>query len=255
MFRPRIIPTLLLSGRGIVKTVQFRHPRYLGDPINTVRIFSSKGADELLLLDIRATLENTRPPASLVSQISDESFMPLAVGGGVREVEDVRALLNAGAEKVVINTRAIESPGLVREAADLFGSQSVVGSIDASNEGGHGYRVFTHAGSRKTKRDPVEVARELEAAGAGEIMITSIERDGTMEGYDLDLIQRITSAVSVPVIASGGAGSLDHFRQAIQKANASAVAAGSFFVYHGKRRAVLISYPTRREVETALGDL
>lgn len=254
MFRPRVIPALLLSGRGLVKTVTFDHPRYVGDPINAARIFNSKGADELLLLDIRATLEQRGPPVGLIRQISDETFMPLAVGGGIRSVDDVRALLNAGAEKVVINTRAIENPGLIRDVADQFGSQSVIGSIDARRGRDGGYRVFTHHGSRRRKEDPVEVAGELEAMGVGEIMITSIDRDGTMEGFDLRLVRSVADAVSVPVIASGGAGSLDDLRKAIQEANASAVAAGSLFVYHGARRAVLISYPSRTEIESLLGE-
>lgn len=252
MFRPRIIPCLLLKDRGFVKTVNFQSPRYVGDPVNAVRILSSKGADEIIILDITATATGRRPPIPLLSQISDETAMPLGIGGGVRTTTEVRELLNSGAEKVIINTHAVEDPRILQEASEIFGSQSIVGSIDAKREASGKYRVYTRAGTKATEWDPVALAKQMEAAGAGEIMVTSIDKDGTMAGYDMQLTRSVADAVGVPVIAAGGAGSLRDMAQIIREGHASAAAAGSLFVFHGRRRAVLISYPTSEEVTEAL---
>lgn len=253
MLDTRIFPTLLLQGPGLVKTMKFKKPRYIGDPLNAARIFSAREADEALLLDITAGAEGRGPDAALVTRISDECFMPLTVGGGIRTLDMARELFNAGAEKVAINSAAVTDPDLITAIADEFGSQSVVVSIDAKRKWG-GYEVFTGGGRKRTRHNVVDHARAVESAGAGEILITSIERDGTMEGYDLELTRQVADAVELPVIASGGAGNLGHMRAAVEKGHASAVTAGSFFVFHGRRRAVLISFPEREELETQLFD-
>jgi len=250
--RPRVIPVLLLKGEGLVKGTRFKDYAYLGDPINAVHIFDEKEVDELIFLDITATRENRVPGLEYIAGIADECYMPFAVGGGIRNVEQIRALLHAGAEKVSINSAAVEQPDLITEAANLFGSQSVVVSIDVKKGRENSYHVYTHAGTKKTQLDPVQWAIRAAELGAGEILLTSIDHDGTMNGYDLNLVQKVSQAVTVPVIACGGAGRVEHFAE-VMRHGASAVAAGSMFVFHGKRRAVLISYPTEMELQTAIG--
>lgn len=259
MLHARVIPCLLMQGDGLVKTIQFKNPTYVGDPINAVRIFNKTEADELVFLDIMASRKkgifaprgSGKPRVDLIGKLSDECFMPLAYGGGIRTVEEVRDLLGTGVEKVVINTCAVEDPSFIKKASDVFGCQSIVVSIDALRHGDGQYEVYTHGGAKPAGIDPVAHAKHMESVGAGEIFINSIDRDGTMQGYDLTLVRSVADAVGIPVIACGGAGSLDHFTQAVH-AGASAVAAGSFFVFHGRRRAVLINYPTRSEIEHVL---
>ena len=248
MYRPRIIPCLLLQNKGLVKTIRFSTPTYVGDPINAVKIFNDSQADELVFLDIDASKEGRVVPIDLVEKIGDEAFMPYAVGGGIRDISDVRAILKAGAEKVVINSAAIETPELIARAADIFGSQSIIVSIDARQSHDGTYQVYTHGGMKATGRNPVEIAQQMERYGAGEIMINSIDRDGTGEGYDIVLINSITREVQIPVIAIGGARSLEDFAMAVREGGASAVAAGSMFVFIGRKRAVLINYPDRDTV-------
>ncbi len=252
MILPRVIPALLLQGQGLVKTIKFKDPTYLGDPINIVRIFNDKEVDELVFLDITATT-NQRPPAfDVLANITSECFMPLGYGGGIRSMEDVRRLLGIGIEKVILNTAAVENPSLVRSAADYAGSSSVVISIDVRKNLFGKYEVYTRSGSRKTGLEPVRHAMEMERLGAGELLINSIDRDGTMQGYDLDLIRRISDAVSIPVVACGGAGKLQDLADAIKMGGASAAAAGSFFVFQGPLRGVLISYPSQDELKQIL---
>lgn len=248
MLSARIIPCLLLKGTGLVKTTQFKKPVYVGDSTNAVRIFNKKEVDELIFLDITATKENRQPPINLISQISDECFMPLAVGGGIRTVQDAKALVNAGAEKVIINSYAVENPKFIQEAAQLMGNQSVVISIDAKKKRNGEYEVMTHAGTKPTGLNPVSWAKKAEQMGAGEIMINSIDQDGTMMGYDLKLIKMVSKAVGIPVIACGGAGKMEDFLKAIDQ-GASAVAAGSYFVFFGARKAVLINFPNETEIK------
>lgn len=236
-----------------MKTVEFNDPRYVGDPINAVRIFNDKMVDELVFLDITATREGREPDLDLLNRIASQAFMPFAYGGGVARLDQVRSILSLGVEKVVFNTMAVENPSLIREAADMAGSSSIVVSIDAKpRRFRRGYRAWTRGGSHDTGMDPVELARSVEDRGAGEIIINAIHRDGRMEGYDLDLIAAVADAVAVPVIALGGAGNLDDLRAAVER-GASAVAAGSMFVFHGPRKAVLITYPDYDRV-TALFD-
>lgn len=249
MIRPRVIPALLLKGQGLVKTVKFKDPKYLGDPINIVRIFNDKEVDEIVLLDIRATPENRGPQFDVLKNITSEAFIPLAYGGGIRTMEDVRSLLSIGIEKLIMNTSSVESPSLIREVADHAGSQAAVVSIDVKQNLLGKYEVFIGGGQMKTGLDPVKHAVEMEKMGAGEILINSIDRDGMMQGYDINLVRQVADAVSIPVVACGGAGNLSHVAEVIKDGHASAAAAGSMFVFQGPLRGVLISYPTPKELK------
>jgi cyclase len=259
ILQTRVIPVLLLLEKGLVKTVQFSNPTYIGDPINAVHIFNDKEVDELIFLDVTPVKRHNSPdvhtpyyiPLDLIRRISEECSMPLAFGGGIKTVEDMKNILATGVEKVVINTSAIKNPDLIRTASETFGSQSIVVAMDVKRWNAHQLEVYSQGGSQPTGIDPVHHARDVVQMGAGEIMVTGIDHDGMMSGYDLDLISLISKAVTVPVIACGGAGTLQHFTEALG-AGASAVAAGSMFVFHGRRRAVLISYPERSDVEQAL---
>lgn len=248
MLKTRVIPSLLLRNGGLVKTRRFRDAVYVGDPINAVKIFNDKEVDELVFLDIEATPAGRGPDFGLLEAIAAEAFMPFGYGGGIRSVEDVRRLLSLGIEKVILNTAAFDTPDLVRACADVAGSSSVVVSIDVSTDLLRRRRVMVAGGSRVAGNDPVGLARKMEQLGAGEILLNSIDRDGTSKGYDLHLVADVSAAVNIPVVALGGAGSLGDMRAAVE-AGASAVAAGSFFVFHGPHRAVLISYPDYRTME------
>jgi imidazole glycerol-phosphate synthase subunit HisF len=248
MFRPRVIPVLLLRNGGLVKTEGFGKQRYIGDPINAVRIFNDLRADELAFLDILATREGRLISLDFVRDVGEEANMPFAVGGGIRSLEDIRNILSAGAEKVVLNSYAAENPDFIAQAADSFGSSTITVCIDVKQKRFGAPRTWTVGGSRATGYAPEEFARLAQDKGAGEIIVQSIQRDGTMEGYDLDLIGRVSQAVTIPVVALGGAGRLEHLRQAYQETHASALAAGSMFVFHGPRRGVLINYPDRSEL-------
>ncbi|CAM5188330.1 Imidazole glycerol phosphate synthase subunit HisF OS=Castellaniella defragrans OX=75697 GN=hisF PE=3 SV=1 [Castellaniella defragrans] len=247
MLRVRVIPTLLLRGQGLVKGVKFSNHRYVGDPVNAVRIFNTKEVDELALFDITATSEGRRPNFDLIGEIAAQAFMPLAYGGGVSSIEDVEQLFRIGVEKVVINSAATDSE-FIRRVSHLAGAQSIVGSIDVRKKMLGGYRVCTRSGAVDTKEDPVSYAKRLEDAGVGELIVCSIDREGTEKGYDLDLVAKVSEAVRVPVVASGGAGSLSDMADAV-RAGASAVAAGSMFVFHGTHKAVLITYPPYDRLE------
>jgi cyclase len=252
MIRPRVIPALLLKGQGLVKTVKFKDPKYLGDPINIVKIFNDKEVDELIFLDITATNEKRRPPFEMLGKITSECFMPLGYGGGIRELDDVKTLLSLGIEKVILNTVAVENPAFVTEVADYAGSQAVVVSMDVKKGFLGKYEVVTHSGKTGAGLDPVRHALEMEKRGAGELFVNSIDRDGTMQGYDLDLVRRVADAVNIPMVACGGAGNIQHLAEAIQQGGASAAAAGSMFVFQGPLRGVLISYPSQEELRRVL---
>ena len=248
MITPRVIPCLLLCGFGLVKTVKFKDPEYIGDPRNAVKIFNEKEVDELVILDIKATTDERPPQFDLVREIVSEAFMPVAYGGGIRSVEDGRTLLQLGVEKLVMSTAAVEDASLVRNAAREFGSQSVVVCMDIKKSFRGRHELYTHGGRKKSKLDPVTFAKRVEEMGAGEIIVNSIDRDGTMAGYDLELIRSVALAVRIPVIALGGAGKLEDFRCAVTEGGASAGAAGSIFIFHGKHKAVLISYPSLDDI-------
>lgn len=238
----RVIPVLLMRNGGLWKGVRFREHKYVGDPMNAVRIFNEKKADEMMLLDIDAHRAGVGPDPELVRKIADESYMPFAIGGGIQSVKQMANLVKAGAEKICISTAAVENPPLIAEAGMVLGRQSVVVSIDFVRDFLGRYRVSTRAGSCITKLDAYDWARRAEDMGAGELMLNDISRDGTGHGYDLDFIKRICGSVGVPVISCGGAGSVDDL-VSICATGASAAAAGSMFVFHGKMRAVLITYP------------
>jgi cyclase len=251
MARIRVIPVLLLAQNGMVKTMRFTCPRYLGDPINAVKILNEKMVDELILLDIEATAR-ARVNFNWVEEIVGEAFMPVAYGGGLNSIEQCAELFKRGVEKVVINTAACESPDLISMVASHFGSQSVVVSIDARSNIWRKTKVYTNGGRKETKFSPTQWARKSEQLGAGEIFLTSIEREGTFGGYDIELLRSVCDAVQVPVIAHGGAGSIRDFEQAIASGGCSAVAAGSMFVFATKGEGMLISYPSESELQEHL---
>lgn len=248
MLRTRIIPTLLLLNESLVKTIKFNKYTYVGDPANTVRIFNELEVDELFFLDISATNENRKPNLKILAEIANECFMPVGYGGGISSLEDAVEIFKIGFEKVSINTSAINSPILISEIAKIYGSQAVVVSIDVKKNIFGKYHVYSKSGKINTKLDPVFWAKEVESLGAGEILITSIDREGTWEGFDLELIKRITDSVSIPVIAHGGAGKVKDIGDAVLKSNASAVALGSLVVYQKKGMGVLINFPDRNEI-------
>lgn len=251
MLRPRIIPCLLIHKGGLVKTVGFEKPKYVGDPLNAVRIFNEKEVDELMVLDIDATRAGREPDYALIRNLAAECRMPLAYGGGVRTVEQFERLVSLGVEKVSISAAAVADPGLVSAAAARVGRQSVVVVIDVRHNGGRD-EVFTHNGTRPTGLEAVEWARRAEAAGAGEIVVNSIDRDGQMKGYDLDLVARVRDAVTVPLTVLGGAGSLADIGALVKRFGLVGAAAGSLFVFKGVYRAVLINYPPRRDKDALL---
>ncbi|WP_080237104.1 AglZ/HisF2 family acetamidino modification protein [Spirosoma rigui] len=247
MFRPRVIPVLLLKNKGLVKSKRFSDYTYIGDPINAVKIFNDLKADELIVMDILATKEGRCIDLDFVRQVGDEANMPFAVGGGIQTIPQIKAIINAGAEKVIINSFAVREPAFIQKAADEFGSSTVVVAIDVKKKFLGKQQVYSVAGTKASGLDPIRWAQQMEANGAGELMVTSIEQDGMMQGYDLPLIRAISMAVQIPVIAAGGAGKLTDFASA-RRAYASAMAAGSLFVYHGPRKAVLVNYPTSDEL-------
>jgi cyclase len=248
MLYPRIIPCLLVKDKGLVKTVNFRNPKYVGDPINAVRIFNEKEVDELIVLDIDATSEKRGPEYSMIEHLAAECRMPLCYGGGVTTSDQVQKIVQLGVEKVAISSAAMETPNLVAEAAKSVGSQSVVVVLDVKKSlNGGKYEVWTHNGSKNTGKCPSELAQQMERLGTGEIVINSIDNDGIMRGYDLVLAEKIRNSVSVPLTVLGGAGSLHDIGRLINKHGAIGAAAGSLFVFKGIYRAVLINYPNREE--------
>ncbi|MEO7659829.1 MAG: AglZ/HisF2 family acetamidino modification protein [Pyrinomonadaceae bacterium] len=248
MFRPRIIPVLLLKDSGLVKTIRFKSHRYIGDPVNAVRIFNDLKADELVFLDIEASKKGRLISLEIVREIGEEARMPITVGGGIRSIEDISAIITAGAERVVINSHAVKDPDFIREASDTFGSTTIVVCIDVKKNFFNGQRTWITGGTRSTKYTATAFAQLMEKNGAGELIIQSIDRDGTMDGYDIELIKSVSTSVSIPVIALGGAGKIEDFQTAYSMGHANGLAAGSFFVYQGKNRGVLINYPDRDEV-------
>jgi cyclase len=246
--RFRIIPVLLLKNGGLYKGVKFKDHKYVGDPINAVKIFNEKEVDELVFLDIDATNNNRQPNLGFLKDIASECFMPLAYGGGINSVDMIREILKAGIEKVIINTAAVKNPQLIADAAEYFGSSTIVASIDVKKFFLGKPQVYINSGQEKTKLNHVEWAKKLESLGVGEIIINSIDQDGTLNGYDFELVKQVASAVSVPVIAAGGGRGLTDFADVCLSFGASAAAAGSSFVFHGKHRAVLITYPSEKDI-------
>jgi cyclase len=248
MKRVRIIPSLLIQKGGLVKSVKFKDHKYVGDPINAVKIFNDKEVDEIVVLDISATKEKRPPNIKQIREIASEAFMPLGYGGGITRLEEIKELISIGIEKVIINSSAYDKPELLSLGAKYVGSQSIVVSIDVKKNIWGKYKVYTHNGSTNTNQDPVTFARQMEEAGVGEILLNSIDRDGTFGGYDLELIASVSNAVNIPVVAIGGASSVEDFTSAV-RAGASAASAGSLFVFQRPHRAVLISYPEQAELK------
>jgi cyclase len=252
MLSNRVIPTLLLQDGGLVKTRKFKNPKYVGDPVNAIRIFNEKEVDELVVLDIQASKHGREPNYALISEIAGECFMPLCYGGGVRTVEMAARIFDCGVEKVCLQTAAFENPGLITQIAKRFGSQAVVLSVDVKRDWLRRKRLYNAKSGLVTSQTWTDFLRIGVEAGAGEVILNSVDHDGELDGYDLEVISQAACMVEVPVIASGGAGKLDDFKAAIA-AGASAVAAGAMFVFHGPHRAVLITYPRYEELEKIVG--
>ncbi len=248
--RPRIIPVLLIDDRDLIKTINFKKPTYLGDPVNALKIFNRKGIDEMAVLDISASKKGIEPDFELLTDMASEAFMPLSYGGGIKTLDQVRKLLAIGYEKVVLNTSLVEDEQLVRDAVALAGSQSVVASIDAKLVKGK-YKCVICDGTKVIDMTPVELAKHAEELGVGEIFLNSIDRDGMMTGYDTKLINEVVEAVSIPVTACGGAGSISDLKDALENGHAHAAAGGSMFVFYGRLKAVLITAPTEEELTAA----
>jgi cyclase len=248
MYRPRIIPVLLLQKKGLVKSVNFKNHRYIGDPINAVRIFNDLKADELVFIDILATKENRTISVDFVKNVGEEANMPFSAGGGIRSLEDIRKIIEAGAEKVILNSIAGENPGFVKEAADAFGSSTITVCIDVKKDFLGKEKVWIKAGSKSLASNPVQYARYMEDRGAGELIIQSIERDGTMDGYDINLIKKVAESVTIPVVSLGGAGKWEHIIELNSLVSLNGLAAGSLFIYHGERNAILVNYPEKESI-------
>lgn len=257
MFRPRIIPVLNLMGKGLVKTVGFnkKKAKYIGDPINAVRIFNDLESDELVFLDITASQEKRTISTQLVKDIGDEAYMPFAVGGGITKPQQAEEIIKSGAEKVVICSAAYTQPHLIKDIATHFGHQSVIVCMDIKKNLFGTYKLMYNGGEKTMLDDIIDFAKRMEEQGAGELMINAIDLDGTMKGYDIGLIQRLSKAVSIPVVACGGAGHLDHIKQVVTQGGAHAAGAGSLFVFHGPRNAVLVNYPDKKELLTLFKEI
>lgn len=250
MLRPRIIPCLLIHKEGLVKTVSFSCPKYVGDPINAVRIFNEKEVDELMVLDIDASVEGREPNYQRISHLANECRMPLCYGGGVKTAEQVEHIVSLGIEKVSLSSAAIDTPEIISEAVRRVGSQSVVVTMDVKKCGLFSKQeVVIHNATRKTGLSPVKFAKEVEALGAGEVVLNSVDRDGTMKGYDIELAEAVRDEINIPMTVMGGAGSKDDIQRLVSQFGVLGAAAGSLFVFKGKYRAVLINYPNREEKE------
>ncbi|MGX5173691.1 AglZ/HisF2 family acetamidino modification protein [Aliikangiella sp. IMCC44653] len=244
MLRPRVIPCLLIQNKGLVKTQQFKDPKYVGDPINAVKIFNEKESDELIVLDIDASKNAVEPDFKTIRRLAAECRMPLCYGGGVKTAEQARKIISLGVEKVAISSAAIAEPKLIQEISNEIGAQSVVVVLDVKKKlFSKKYDVWTHNGTFNTKKNALELVTEFERLGAGEIVINSIDNDGMMTGYDLDFAEKVRDVVSIPITILGGAGKIEDFQSAVRRLGVVGVSAGSFFVFKGPYRAVLISYP------------
>lgn len=249
MLRPRIIPSLLIHDRGLVKTVNFKNPKYVGDPINAVKIFNEKGVDELVIFDIDASVLGKEPDYKLIENLALQSRMPLCYGGGVKTVEQAQKIFGLGIEKIALSSVICQKPNIITEIAEKVGSQSVIAVLDVKKKLLGGYEVYINNGKKATGIDAVKLVKELENLGAGEIIINSIDQDGMMNGYDLNLIDKIREKITIPLTVIGGAGSLGDIQKVIERYKIIGVGAGSLFVFKGKYKAVLINYPSKTEKE------
>lgn len=247
MLKTRVIPSLLIKNSGLVKTVGFKDPKYVGDPINAIKIFNDKEVDELVVIDIEATKRGSID-YSLLSRLNKEAFMPLAYGGGIKNIDDVKKILQLGYEKIIINSAALQNPKFISECAVACGSQSVVICIDSVHSLLGAYHVYDYLTRKKTKLNIEDWAKKVEELGAGEILLYSVNNEGSYSGYDLKLIKQVANSVRIPIVALGGARNVQDLRIAVKEGGASAVAAGSMFVFHGPHKAVLITYPNKKEL-------
>ena len=245
----RIIPTLLLHDESLVKTVQFDKFKYIGDPCNTVRIFNELEVDELLFLDIKASILKIKPNLKILREIANECFMPLSYGGGITTVDDAKKIFDIGFEKISINSSLYNNPTLITKISNIFGNQSVIASIDVKKNFLGKYSVYSHSGNKKKYKDPVEWAKNLEKCGAGEILLTSINNEGMWSGFDIHLVNSICDAVNIPVITHGGAGNISHLNEVFKKTSVSAVALGSMVVFQKKGFGVLINFPEKNKID------
>jgi cyclase len=253
ILQKRIIPSLLLHKGGLYKTERFKKPTYIGDPINAIKIFNEKEVDELIFLDIDASVEKREPYYKLIEDIASECFMPLCYGGGIKNVEQMKRIYSLGVEKISLSSQAVLNPNLIKQASNLFGNQSVIVTVDIKKDLWGNSKVFIYNGVKNTKLDPIEFIKEMELLGAGELVINSCDYDGVMKGYDIDFLKLIKSSVNIPIIALGGAGNLNHIKEVFDTAKVDAVACGSMFVYQGPLKGVLISYPPFQKIQDLLG--
>ena len=249
MLRPRIIVSLLVHNNGLVKTANFKNPKYVGDPINAVKIFNEKAVDELSIFDIDATVQGKEPDYSLIERLASQSRMPLCYGGGVKTVQQAERIFGLGIEKIALSSRIIENPKLITKLAERVGSQSVIAVLDIKKKVFGGYEIYTHNGKKACNLDPIKFAEELQNLGVGEIVINSIDQEGTMKGFDLNLIKKVREKIKIPMTVLGGAGSLNDIKTVIDQHGVIGVAAGSLFVFKGVYKAVLINYPNKPEKE------
>ncbi len=254
MLQTRVIPVLLLKNKGLVKTVKFKNPKYIGDPLNSIRIFNEKEVDELIFLDIDASKNAMEPDYNLIKDFASECFMPVCYGGGISNIEQIKKIFTLGIEKIAINHSSLQNSNLIKQAVKIYGSQSIVVAIDIKKSFMGKYQIYNHVKKKNLKRTFLEYIKNIEDLGAGEIFINNVDLDGTQKGYDINLLKQVVKHTKIPVIACGGAGKLQDFQIIKKEANISAVAAGSFFVFQGKRNAVLITYPKYQELEKLFGE-
>lgn len=254
MLQKRVIPCLLLHKGGLYKTEKFKKPTYIGDPINAIKIFNEKEVDELMFLDIDASVENKEPNYKMIEDIASECFMPLCYGGGIKNIEQMKKIYALGVEKISLSSQAVINSNLIKEAANIFGNQSVIVTIDIKKDFLGRKKVFINNGKKNTKLNPIDFIKQVESLGAGEIVINSCDNDGVMKGYDIELLKEIKSNTKVPIIALGGAGNLNHIKEVFETTKVDAVACGSMFVYQGPLKGVLISYPPYQKIQELLGN-
>jgi cyclase len=255
MLRPRIIPSLLIHDKGLVKTIKFKDPKYIGDPINAVKIFNEKEVDELAVFDIDASVFGYEPNYNLIEKLAKQSRMPICYGGGVKTTKQAQKIFNLGVEKIALSSSIIQNPALISEISEKVGSQSVIAVLDVKKKLFGGYEIFTHNGKKATGMSPFKFAKKFQELGAGEIVINSIDNDGMMSGFDMNLIAKVREAINIPLTVLGGAGSLEHIQKVILNNGIIGVAAGSLFVYRGIYKAVLISYPSKEEKNSIFKNL
>jgi len=252
MLQKRVIPCLLLHKGGLYKTEKFKKPKYIGDPINSIKIFNTKEVDELMLFDIDASVQNKVPNYKMIDNIAGECFMPLCYGGGVKTIEQMKKIYSLGVEKISLSSQAVLNPSLIQEAATIFGNQAVVVTIDIKKDFWKKKKVFINNGKRNTKMNPIDFVKQMEKMGAGEVIINSIDNDGVMKGFDYEVLKELKKVINIPVVALGGAGNFSHIKEVFEFSKVDAVACGSLFVYQGPLKGVLINYPPEEKIKKLL---